>query len=209
MKKLPLILVLALPAIAGAQSPLSTVQTTYPAGTTYIWTGCPNPNLFFNLVVNTPITIQGLDVQLHAPVGPEGTVEVWITNPGTTTYVGNELNPAVWTMSGSGSVTSVGFALPARVTLSQGIQLQPGTYGVAIHYIGIRPLFLLGNGTTPAVPGGGGPPSNQYYQNTELTLLAGSTQGLAFASVGVKVVVAWRMLKEAITPPLHCVHRAG
>jgi len=180
MKKFPLVLALALPAFAGAQSPLSTLQTTYPASTTYIWTGCPSPNLFFNLVVNTPITIQGLDVALNAPVGPEGTVEVWITNPPITTYVGNELNQAAWTMRGSGSVTSAGFALPARVTLTPGIQLQAGTYGVAIRYIGIRPLFWLGNGT--AVPGGGGPTTNQYYQNAELTLLAGTTQGLAFAS---------------------------
>jgi len=180
MNKLPLILVLALPAIAGAQSPLSTLQTTYPAATTYIWTGCPSPNLFFNLVVNTPITIQGFDVALNAPVGPEGTVEIWITNPGITTYVGNELNQSAWSLGASGSVTSAGFTTPARVTLTQGVQLQAGTYGVAIHYIGIRPLFWFGNGT--AVPGGGGPTTNQYYQNAELTLFAGTTQALAFAS---------------------------
>lgn len=179
MKTLPLVLALALPALAGAQSPLSTLQTTYPGGT-YIWTGCPTPNLYFNLVVNTAITIQGLDVALNAPLGPEGTVEVFVTNPGITTYVGNELNQGAWTLSGSGSVASAGFALPARVTLSTGIQLQPGTYGVAIRYMGIRPLFWLGNGT--AVPGGGGPTTNQYYQNAELTLLAGTTQGVGFAS---------------------------
>ena len=188
MKKLPLVLALALPALAGAQSPLSTLQTTYPTSTTYIWTGCASPNLFFDLVVNTPITIQGLDVALHAPVGPSGTVEVWITNPGITTYVGNELNPGVWTLRDSGSVTSLGFGPPARVTLTAGIQLQAGTYGVAIHYIGIRPLFWLGNGT--AVPGGGGPTTNQYYQNAELTLLAGNTQQFAFGS-GVFASYVW------------------
>jgi hypothetical protein len=180
MKPLPFFLALALPALAGAQSPLSTLQITYPASTTYIWTGCPSPNLYFNLVVNTAITIQGLDVALNAPLGPEGTVEVYITNPGITTYVGNELNQSMWTLSGTGSVASAGFATPGRVTLNTGIQLQPGTYGVAIRYIGIRPLFWLGNGT--AVPGGGGPSTNQYFQNAELTLLAGTTQGIAFAS---------------------------
>jgi hypothetical protein len=187
VKKLPFILVLALPAIAGAQSPLSTLQ---PTGNQYLWTGCPSPNLFFDLVVNTPITIQGLDVALYESVGLQGTVEVFIANPGITTYVGNEANAGAWTLAAGGPVTSVGVYAAARVSLTTGITLQPNTYGVAIHYIGVRPIFLGGNGTV--APGGGGPTTNQYYQNTELTLLAGNTQPFAFGAGPQPLPYVWR-----------------
>ena len=196
-----LLLALGFAAAVGAQSPLSTVQTTYPANSLFIWTGCTNPNLFYNLTVSTTVTIQGLDVALDAPTGFTGTVEMWITNPGITTYVGNELNAGSWTLKGTGPVTSTGFNQAVRWNLTTGAVLQPGAYGVAIHYVGIRPLFLLGNST--AVPGGTGAGTNQFYQNTELTLRAGETQALSFASGVVASYVWLGRIFYALGAPTH------
>ncbi|HEX6813823.1 MAG TPA: hypothetical protein VF384_19535 [Planctomycetota bacterium] len=187
MKKLQLLLALGLPAIGLAQSPLSTLTAT---GSGFLWTGCPSPNLFFNLVVATPITIQGLDVALYEAIGLQGSVEVFVTNPGITTYVGSEAVASAWTLAASGPVTSVGVNQPARVSLTTGITLQPNTYGVAIHYVGVKPIFLGGTGTV--APGGGGPGTNQFFQNTELTLLAGNTQPFAFGAGPQPLPYVWR-----------------
>lgn len=151
-----------------AQSPLNTIPTPQPTQW-YLWTGCPNPNLFFNLTVNTTVTIQGLDVSLDNRAGAEGTIEVFVTNTATT-HVGNELNAAAWTMRGSGPVTAVGQITPTTVGLTPGIVLQPGSYGIAVHYVGVRAAFALGNGT------------NQNFSNTEMSFVGGATQALAFGS---------------------------
>ncbi|HEX5052845.1 MAG TPA: hypothetical protein VFZ65_13800, partial [Planctomycetota bacterium] len=184
---------LSLVASLGAQSPLSTLQATYPANSLFVWLGTPSPNLFFNLAVNatTTVTVYGLDVQLDAgasPAGVEGTVEMYLTNAGTTTYAGNETNAGAWTLRATGTCTSAG-AMPSRVCFPTGVVLQPGTtYGCAVHFVDQRPVFLLGNST--AVPGGTGAGTNQYYQNADLTLLAGTTQAVAFAS-GAAASYVW------------------
>jgi hypothetical protein len=59
---------------------------------------------------------------------------------------------------------------PTRVGLTPGIVLNPGSYGIAVHYVGIRPAFALGNGT------------NQNFSNTEMSFVGGRTQALAFTS---------------------------
>ncbi len=160
-----------------AQSPLNTIPTPIP-NTWFLWTGCVTPNVFFNLTINTAVTIQGLDVSLDNQAGVEGTIEVYVTNPGITTHVGSEGNAAAWTLRGSGPVTTLGQVLPARVSLTPGIVLQPGTYGIAVRYVGVRAEFLQGTG------------ANQTFSNTEMTLSAGSVQALSFAS-GVATPFIW------------------
>ncbi|HEX5054459.1 MAG TPA: hypothetical protein VFZ65_21955 [Planctomycetota bacterium] len=181
MKALSSLLAIALATALGAQSPLTTLQATYPANSLFLWTGYPpGTNMFFNLAANTTVTIQGLDVQLDvwaSPPGVVGNVEMWVTNAGITTYAGNEANMAQWTLAGTGSCTSAGNA-PSPVGFPNGIVLQPGTKGIALRFLDLKPLFLLGNST--AVPGGAGAGTNQYYQNAELTLLAGTTQAVGF-----------------------------
>jgi hypothetical protein len=160
-----------------AQSPLNTIPTPTPTQW-FLWTGCSNPNVYFNLTVNTTVTIQGLDVSLDNFVGPEGTVELFVTNPGITTHVGNELNPANWTLRGAGRVVAAGQTTPVRVAFPTGIVLAPGTYGVAVHYTGVRAEFLQGTG------------SNQTFSTAEMTLNAGSVQAVSFAS-GVAQPYVW------------------
>jgi hypothetical protein len=128
-----------------AQSPLNTIPTPTPTQW-FLWTGCVTPTVFFNLTVNTPVTIQGLDVSLDNLAGAEGTVDMFVTTTATT-HVGNETNINAWTLRGSGPVVAVNQVTPVRVTFANGFVLNPGNYGVAIRYTGVRAEFL--QGTTP------------------------------------------------------------
>ena len=165
MKALSSLIALSIVAVASAQSPLTT-QFNGPWG----WTGTPSPNTFFNLTINTTVTLQALDVHTDSTVGTIGTIELWITNPGTTTHVGNELTAALWSMASSGPCTSAGTGQPSRACLTTGVVLQPGTRGVAIHYVGLAARFTQGNGT------------NQTFSNLQMTLQAGSVQAVPFLS---------------------------
>jgi hypothetical protein len=155
--------------LAAAQSPLNTIPTPAPTAW-FLWTGCVEPMVFFNLTVNTPVTVQGLEVRLDNLAGFDGSIDVYVTNPGITTHAGNETNAATWTLRASGPVTAAGQVTPVRVGLMPGIVLQPGTYGIGVRYRGVRAEFLQGTG------------ANQTFSTAELTLTAGSVQALAFTS---------------------------
>ncbi|MEZ6038025.1 MAG: hypothetical protein R3F29_11120 [Planctomycetota bacterium] len=173
---IPTVLAVATASSLVAQSPLS---TTYD-GATFLNSG----QLYFDLVVNTTVTISGIEVNTLSAVGTTGTIELWVTNPGTTTFLGNELNAAVWSQAASGSCTAAAAGTPSIACLSPAVTLQPGTYGIAVNHVGLAPLYTAGNGTV--VPGGGGATTNQTYANNELTLLAGAAQATPF-SVAVNI----------------------
>ncbi|HEX5053086.1 MAG TPA: hypothetical protein VFZ65_15030 [Planctomycetota bacterium] len=162
---------------AGAQSPLL-VQPT--GGGFYGW-NVPSPNhqTFFNMTVNTTITLQALRTPLYSPVGTSGSVQVWLTNPGITTFVGNETNASNWTMVASGPIvangTTGGIAALTSTTCQSiagggGLVLQPGTRGVAIRYLGVATLYYAVL-TAP-----------QTFSNAELTVSGGAIQYTAFVS---------------------------
>ncbi len=155
--------------VVAAQSPLNTIPTPVPANW-FLWTGCVEPMVFFNLTINTTVTVQGLDVSIDNLAGFEGNVDLFVTNPGITTHVGNETNAAAWTLRGTGPVTAAGQVTPVRVGLMPGIVLQPGSYGIGVRYRGVRAEFLQGTG------------ANQTFSNAQMTLTAGRVQALAFTS---------------------------
>jgi hypothetical protein len=98
---------LGVASLVGAQSPLTVVPVA-PVG--YFGWNTPPPihtNLF-NLAVSTQVTLQAISTPLLTPVGVVGQLEVWLTNPGTTTYVGNEMNQAVWHLAASGQIVGLG-----------------------------------------------------------------------------------------------------
>lgn len=142
-----------------------------PTGNAYLWNPPPtNSQVFFDMTVNTTVTFQGLTYNGYTPVGNSGSIEMWLTNTGTTTHVGNETNAAVWSLAAGGpTVYPETPALPSAC-FTTGAVVQPGTYGVAIRYNGVGPLFYLGNGT------------NQNFANSELSVTAGSTQYSAFTA---------------------------
>src|SRR5262245_22103861 len=96
--KLLSVAALGIASLAAAQSPLNVVPIA-PVGY-FGWNTPPavHTNLF-NLAVTTPITLQAIATPLLTPVGIVGQLEMWLTNPGTTTYVGNETNQAVWSLA--------------------------------------------------------------------------------------------------------------
>lgn len=154
-----------LASVAAAQLSLPVL----PGGNAYLWGQPTNCQVFFDMTVNTTVTFQGLTYSGYTPVGQSGSIDMWLTNTGTTTYVGNELNASVWSMAASGPSVYPAAPVTPSVCFTTGAVVQPGTYGVAIRYNGgIAPLFYLGNGT------------NQNFQNAELSVTAGATQFSAF-----------------------------
>lgn len=157
---------LALAAFASAQNNSLPIL---PTGNAYLW-GPPNTStqVFLDMTVNTTITLQGLTYTGITPIGTPGSIEIWLTNPGTTTYVGNELNPGVWTQVASGPTAYPVTPNVPSVVFTAGAVITPGTYGVAVRYNNVDCLFYLGNGT------------NQTFANADLSVTCGATQSGAF-----------------------------
>lgn len=147
---LSLSVALAFGAALAAQSPLN-VYPVAPVGY-YGWnTPPPIHSNMFNLTVTNQVTLQAINTPLLSPIGQQGTFEVWLTNPGITTYVGNELNAANWTLVSSGRIVGKG-TTGSLVTLADlscqqtpaggGLVLNPGSYGVLLRYVGVTPLLV-------------------------------------------------------------------
>jgi hypothetical protein len=152
MKIFSTLAVASLCAVVTAQSQLPIIQTPV-AGFGYN-TPSNNTNLYGNLVVSSPITLQELRTPLLSASGQQGTLSLY-TCP--LTHVGNELNAAAWTLAATGAIVGRGtvgsFAtLTAAscqedaVTPNSGLTLLPGSYGIAIRYQGVTPLLAA----TPA-----------------------------------------------------------
>jgi hypothetical protein len=148
-----------------AQSSLNVAS----AGLTYIWVPPPpTAGFFFDLTLNTTVTFQGVNFPTYTPVGTSMQMQMYVTNPGTTTYVGNEGNPAVWTMVGSGSTLVPPAPTTAAVCFTSGVTLQPGTYGAAMFAQGANNIFA-NNGV------------GQVFSNADMTVTLGSTTYGGFA----------------------------
>src|SRR5689334_1013373 len=147
------VIALGLAAAAHAQNSLPVL----PAGNAFVWVP---PQVagqtYFNLTVNTTVTIQGLDFDCASPPETSGSMELWLTNPGTTTHVGNETNASLWSLAASGATTLPLDPTVPTVCFTNGLVLQPGTYGVAVRYVNLGQVFVAGNGT------------NQSFSNAEL-----------------------------------------
>lgn len=146
----------ALACASVAQSPLTTLFASNNNGGV-------GGGIYFDLTVNVPIVITGIDVNT---VGT-GSIEVW-TTPGTRT--GNQTNQAVWTLASTGSVTAATNNVPAPLAGLAPIPLAPGSYGIAFRGVGLAHYYTNGTG------------SNQTYSTAELTLSAGEASNVAFVA---------------------------
>ncbi|MEO6597972.1 MAG: hypothetical protein ABIP94_24780 [Planctomycetota bacterium] len=150
---------LAVPLLA--QSPLTTI---YTGGVSL----AAPATVYFDLVLNAPLTFTQIDVNSTATAGVTGTIEVrWVSN----TYVGNDTNAAAWTLGGSGPATAAGPNQPTVCVLTP-FSLPPGNYGFAVTQIGLGPNYITGNGTV--APGSG---TNQTFSVAEMTMLCGASAG--------------------------------
>jgi hypothetical protein len=145
----------------------------------YGWTAAATSHQFyFDLTVANTVTLQALETLIASPVGQQGELQMWVTNPGITTHVGNELTAANWTQVSSGVVTGNGtagsLATLTRVSCQEALAggghvLLPGTYGIAIRCVNVTPLF-------PATA------VSQTYSNADLTISGGTVQYTGFVS---------------------------
>jgi hypothetical protein len=183
---------LGVASLVTAQSPLN-VAPVAPVGY-YGWNTPPpiHTNLF-NLTVSTQVTLQAISTPLLTPVGVVGHLEVWLTNAGTTTYVGNETNQAVWHLAASGQIVGLGTtgsvasltATSCQSFNGAGLVINPGSYGVLIRYT---------SGTVPLLVAVGTP---QTFSNAELTVSGGAIQYTPWTAVqpaagGAYTAWAWR-----------------
>ena len=111
--------------LAGAAA----AQQTLPllsAGGQYIWVPPPTScGFFFDITINTTVTFQGVSFPTYTPVGSAAGMEMWITNTGITTHVGNEAIPATWTLMGSGQWTVPAAPTQPSVCFSSGVTKPP------------------------------------------------------------------------------------
>lgn len=156
-----LLLRLALPCLGSllaAQSPLTTTFLGNNAG-------LAGGTICFDLNVTAPsgIVVTGLDVNLQSAANTVGTIEVY-TCP--VTRVGNQTNPAAWTLVAAGALTAAGGNLPSTVALPE-FSLPAGSVGVALKAVGVAHRYTNGNNS---------------YTNPDLTLSTGEASQVAFST---------------------------
>jgi hypothetical protein len=121
---------------------------------------------FFDLTVVNQLIFTSMDVNLESVASTPGTIDVYSV---PTTWVGNDQNPAAWTLLGSGTVTAAGQGQPSAVTLQTGFMpLAAGTYGIAIQYNGVNPIYEY-------------LPTAGTYTTPELTMVTGA---IAYGALG-------------------------
>ncbi|HEX5054684.1 MAG TPA: hypothetical protein VFZ65_23110 [Planctomycetota bacterium] len=166
MRLHPLVAALCAALPAGAQSPLA-----MPFGSNNgLGIGS---QIYFDLHVQhgSGITVTALDVNTGTtPVGTTGTVEVYA---GPASHVGNEQQPANWTLVASGAVIAAGNDQPSRACLGAGFFLAMGDHGLALRHVGVSMRYTDGNG------------SNQTGATAEVSLVAGASQGTPFGSSAI------------------------
>jgi hypothetical protein len=128
-----------------------------------------NPvGFFMNMTVTNPITVQGLSFPSYTPVGQSITVDFYTTNTGLTTYVGNETIVGNWTLRASATSAITSAPTTPNVCFGAGVQLNPGTFGVAVVVRNANNLFSnLGP---------------QTISNADLSVTVGAVSAQAFTT---------------------------
>ena len=123
--------------------------------------------VYFDVIVGaTTLTITGFDT--NVVVVPSFGWEVYLTAPGVS-YLGNEANPAAWTVVATGNGVGMGEDNPSPVTLNNTFELAANTlYGMAL-VMGPEAGHEYTNG--PLGP----------YSNADLTLELGSASNIPFS----------------------------
>lgn len=177
--RVPLI-AMTLVAFASAQNQLAvTPVNTGP----YTWVPPPGDSAcFFDLTVNTTITLQGLETASWTHPDDTMQVEVYLTTPGTTTFIGNMQNAALWQLVGVSDSAVVSATDRRTMCFPGGITIQPGTYGACFRSIGACIGFFQ-NSAAPAVL--------QVFSNAEMTFTGGNVQYAPFVTAPQAIAFCW------------------
>ena len=126
---------------------------------------------YFDVTATQSVAFSSLETNFDATVGSPVGMEVW-TTPGT--YVGNEMNAAVWTMVAmdDGLATSAGENIPTVINLAAPFTLPAGTTGIALIAVGDGHRYTNGTATNIQAVSADG----------VLTLDLGSGQNTPFSS---------------------------
>jgi len=122
--------------------------------------------VYFDMTVNAAVTVTDLVMNFSAAAGATVGVDVY-TCP--TSYVGNEANPAAWTMIASGSGTCAGTDGRTICTLGSPTLVTGGAYGVALVAVGTAHAYTNGTG------------ANQNYSDSLLSLSLGAAGNVPFS----------------------------
>ncbi len=180
MRNLAILAVTALAAVSVAQSPLSTLVGGTNGGNI-------GGGLYFDLTINTTITITQLDFRTGGATvaGTNAFTDIYL---GPSTYLGNVTNAALWTLVGTTTPATVvagqqvisAAVVPAGAAPS--VTIAPGTYGIALKSNNHSHGYTNGaTCTSTSIPGSC---ANSLFSNAELTLRAGAAQN-AFLTGGV------------------------
>jgi hypothetical protein len=157
-------LAIALAVIVGLadRAHSQTITTLFTGGNNgaSLWT------VYYDVNVTNPtgLNITGFDINTNSAVGTPFTVDFYATALGGT-YVGNDANPAAWTLLESSNPGTAATAnTPSHVDFTTPIFFTAGTRGFALRYIGVAPVYTNGNG------------SNQFFSNADLALTLGAAR---------------------------------
>ncbi|HEX6813321.1 MAG TPA: PKD domain-containing protein [Planctomycetota bacterium] len=149
---------LSLLAVVCAQSP---VVSTFTGGLVISNPGPAAATMYFDVNVVDPagIMVTQFDCNINTTSGTTGTLGVWITGLGGT-HVGATTTASLWTQVGTATRTHTGGR--TSFLLQTPFYLAPGTRGMALHHVGMNPVY-----TNPATPV---PPLPTTYSTAEVTL---------------------------------------
>lgn len=157
MLRLSLCTLFALTAGLSAQSPVESAFVTQ----FYVTANQVPITALCDVTVTEPqgIVVHQIDVQTNTLHGTDGQMSVWVTPVGST-HVGNEQNPFAWTQVSTASRVHDGGRV--EFTLDTPFVLDQGTYGFALHCIGMNPVYVNGASQSPVLP--------NTYSTNEVTL---------------------------------------
>lgn len=144
MRSLVLASLFSLASIAQAQ----TLTTTHVGG--LVLTGFGGANtVYCDMTVTNPTGIYVSQIDFNCQAGPTGTLEVYRTANGIASNT-NRTNPVAWRKIGTAPIAAIG--APATGVLNEPFFLAAGTYGIALHHIGVQAVYTNPATPVPALP---------------------------------------------------------
>lgn len=132
--------------------------------------GAPGGAVYFDMTVNRTIRLDQIGLNTNQVPGTPVSADIYLTAAGGT-HVGNEGNPAAWTLLRSAQGDAGPFDSPTYLALDSSALVPAGTYGVAVVSHGFNHHYTDGTGV------------NQAYSDANISLALGSATNTPFGTV--------------------------